>query len=114
MWTVEADPSFARVQPKDLILETGRLFLRNLAFSCSDTDLTTLMAPFGPVSSVSYPLPPSVASLVSEPFPARRVLTFIPLFRYPPSPSPPSQNKPQKKKRKKKKKKHRNIVQIVM
>ncbi|KAL7412176.1 hypothetical protein BDY24DRAFT_370960 [Mrakia frigida] len=42
--------------PKDLILETGRLFLRNLAFSCSDTDLTTLMAPFGPVSSVHLPL----------------------------------------------------------
>jgi multiple RNA-binding domain-containing protein 1 len=37
---------------KDTILQTSRLFLRNLAFSCSDADLLELFKPFGDVSQV--------------------------------------------------------------
>lgn len=44
------------LQPKETILETGRLFLRNLAFSCSDSDLRALMEPFGALSSIHLPL----------------------------------------------------------
>jgi len=43
-------------KPKETILETGRLFLRNLAFSCSDADLRALMTPFGPLASIHLPL----------------------------------------------------------
>jgi RNA recognition motif-containing protein len=38
---------------KETILQTSRLFLRNLAFSCTDTDLLELCRPFGEVSQVS-------------------------------------------------------------
>jgi multiple RNA-binding domain-containing protein 1 len=36
----------------DTILQTSRLFLRNLAFSCSDADLLELFKPFGEISQV--------------------------------------------------------------
>jgi multiple RNA-binding domain-containing protein 1 len=38
---------------KETILRTHRLFLRNLAFSCTETDLLELFGPFGDVSQVS-------------------------------------------------------------
>jgi multiple RNA-binding domain-containing protein 1 len=38
---------------KETILQTSRLFLRNLAFSCTDNDLLELFKPFGEVSQVS-------------------------------------------------------------
>ncbi|KAK7694280.1 hypothetical protein QCA50_001461 [Cerrena zonata] len=37
---------------KASILETSRLFLRNLAFSCTEAELSELVAPFGTVSQV--------------------------------------------------------------
>jgi RNA recognition motif-containing protein len=40
--------------PEDIILRTSRLFLRNLAFSCTDADLSELFKPFGDVSQVSH------------------------------------------------------------
>ncbi|KAG5721675.1 Multiple RNA-binding domain-containing protein 1, partial [Termitomyces sp. T112] len=45
-------------QPKDptieTILETSRLFVRNLAFSCTDADLAELFSPFGDLTQVSF------------------------------------------------------------
>ncbi|GAW04849.1 pre-rrna processing protein [Lentinula edodes] len=37
---------------QEAILQTSRLFVRNLAFSCSDSDLTTLFGKFGELSQV--------------------------------------------------------------
>ena len=38
---------------KNIILQTGRLFLRNLAFTCTDEELLDLFKPFGEVAQVS-------------------------------------------------------------
>jgi len=38
--------------PADLIMDTGRLFLRNLAYSCQEEDLRRLFAPFGELADV--------------------------------------------------------------
>ncbi|KII90259.1 hypothetical protein PLICRDRAFT_40464 [Plicaturopsis crispa FD-325 SS-3] len=43
---------------KQTLLQTSRLFVRNLAFSCTDADLTELFAPFGAISQVHVPLDP--------------------------------------------------------
>ncbi|KNZ77947.1 Multiple RNA-binding domain-containing protein 1 [Termitomyces sp. J132] len=47
-------------QPKDptieTILETSRLFVRNLAFSCTDADLAELFSPFGDLTQVHIPI----------------------------------------------------------
>ncbi|KAL4077970.1 hypothetical protein J3A83DRAFT_4218429 [Scleroderma citrinum] len=52
----EAEPP--PMQDKDpmteTILQTARLFLRNLAFSCTDTELHELFRPFGEVEQVSF------------------------------------------------------------
>ena len=37
----------------ETILQTARLFLRNLAFSCTDTELSELFQPFGEIEQVS-------------------------------------------------------------
>lgn len=39
-----------------LIAETGRLFVRNLSYACTETDLEALFSPFGPLSSVHLPI----------------------------------------------------------
>ena len=39
---------------KDTILQTSRLFVRNLAFSCTDEELADLFKPFGEISQVSF------------------------------------------------------------
>ncbi|KAJ6615636.1 hypothetical protein B0H10DRAFT_2164825 [Mycena sp. CBHHK59/15] len=44
---------------KETILQTSRLFVRNLAFSCTDADLLELFSPFGDVSQVHTPLDPT-------------------------------------------------------
>ncbi|KAJ3863372.1 hypothetical protein EV359DRAFT_73647 [Lentinula novae-zelandiae] len=44
---------------REAIFQTSRLFVRNLAFSCSDTDLTTLFGKFGELSQVHIPVDPS-------------------------------------------------------
>lgn len=50
-------PAPDREAPKDptkeTILQTARLFVRNLAFSCTDADLLELFSPFGEISQVS-------------------------------------------------------------
>ncbi|KAF7984579.1 hypothetical protein HWV62_13803 [Athelia sp. TMB] len=38
------------------ILETSRLFLRNLAFACTEAELTELCEPFGQISQVHIPI----------------------------------------------------------
>lgn len=47
--TVQSSPAD---ETKNAILETGRLFLRNLAFSCTEDELLELFSPFGQVSQV--------------------------------------------------------------
>lgn len=42
--------------PESCILQTGRLFLRNLPFSLLEEDLMSLFSPFGAVSQVHIPL----------------------------------------------------------
>ncbi|KAJ4490517.1 hypothetical protein J3R30DRAFT_93378 [Lentinula aciculospora] len=44
---------------KEAILQTSRLFVRNLAFSCTDSDLSTLFSKFGELSQVHIPVDPS-------------------------------------------------------
>ena len=39
---------------KETILRTSRLFVRNLAFSCTDEELAVLFKPFGEISQVSF------------------------------------------------------------
>ncbi|KAF7296138.1 hypothetical protein MKEN_01429100 [Mycena kentingensis (nom. inval.)] len=41
---------------KATILQTARLFIRNLAFSCTEQELQELFAPFGDISQVHIPL----------------------------------------------------------
>ncbi|KAJ3567263.1 hypothetical protein NP233_g6476 [Leucocoprinus birnbaumii] len=43
---------------EETILRTRRLFLRNLAFSCTEADLTELFQPHGQLSQVHIPLDP--------------------------------------------------------
>ncbi|KAH8101233.1 hypothetical protein BXZ70DRAFT_935079 [Cristinia sonorae] len=56
------DEDNAKVEPQDpvrsTILQTARLFLRNLSYSCTDEELMTLFKPFGEVSQVHIPLDP--------------------------------------------------------
>ncbi|KAG5643857.1 hypothetical protein DXG03_009541 [Asterophora parasitica] len=40
----------------DTILQTARLFIRNLAFSCTDVDLLELFQPYGDISQVHIPV----------------------------------------------------------
>lgn len=39
-----------------LIAETGRLFLRNLSYTCTEDDLKALFTPFGPLSAIHIPI----------------------------------------------------------
>ncbi|KAJ6560260.1 hypothetical protein B0H19DRAFT_945470 [Mycena capillaripes] len=41
---------------RETILQTSRLFVRNLAFSCADADLLEFFSPFGEISQVHIPL----------------------------------------------------------
>ncbi|KAJ7043247.1 hypothetical protein C8F04DRAFT_1029332 [Mycena alexandri] len=58
-----APPPVAPVEPPkdpttETILQTSRLFVRNLAFSCTDADLLEFFSPFGEISQVHIPLDP--------------------------------------------------------
>ena len=46
----------------DSNVDSSRLFLRNLPFSCSEAELTELMTPFGPLTEVHIPLNADKAS----------------------------------------------------
>ncbi|KAF7302233.1 hypothetical protein MIND_00790300 [Mycena indigotica] len=55
----EPEPEKAPVDSvKETILQTSRLFVRNLAFSCTEQDLRELFSPFGDISQVHIPLDP--------------------------------------------------------
>ncbi|KAI8891456.1 RNA-binding domain-containing protein [Backusella circina FSU 941] len=51
----EAKPS-KDSNPRQVIEDTGRLFIRNLPYSCTEEDLRTLFEPFGPLSEVHMPI----------------------------------------------------------
>ncbi|GAA5809532.1 hypothetical protein MFLAVUS_002942 [Mucor flavus] len=42
--------------PKELIEDTGRLFVRNLSYACTEQDLRELFEPFGTLSEVHMPI----------------------------------------------------------
>ena len=53
----EEEPSALPVEKddtKETILQTSRLFVRNLSFSCTDEELADLFKPFGEISQVSF------------------------------------------------------------
>lgn len=39
----------------DTIVETGRIFVRNLSYKCTEEDLRALFEPFGPISEIALP-----------------------------------------------------------
>ncbi|CAL8070382.1 unnamed protein product [Calicophoron daubneyi] len=45
-------PVRSRDELKSAILETGRLFIRNLSFNCTEADLESLFSPFGSLSDL--------------------------------------------------------------
>ncbi|KAA1466873.1 hypothetical protein DENSPDRAFT_831780 [Dentipellis sp. KUC8613] len=54
--TAAASLEDAKDPTKETILQTGRLFVRNLAFSCTEDELRTLFQPFGQISQIHIPL----------------------------------------------------------
>lgn len=48
-----AVPEEQKDPAKDTIMQTSRLFIRNLAFSCTEAELMELFQPFGEVAQVS-------------------------------------------------------------
>jgi multiple RNA-binding domain-containing protein 1 len=51
----EAKPS-KDTNPRQAIEDTGRVFIRNLPYSCTEEDLRALFEPFGPLSEVHMPI----------------------------------------------------------
>ena len=51
-------------EPSGVLLKTGRLFLRNLAYAVTTDDLKTLFAPFGELSEVGTALWPLFTRLI--------------------------------------------------
>ncbi|TPX40967.1 hypothetical protein SeMB42_g05799 [Synchytrium endobioticum] len=48
----DSDEPQTQLSPADIISDTGRLFIKNLAFACTQSDLESLLSPFGPLSEV--------------------------------------------------------------
>ena len=44
------------LSPEEMLLETGRLFVRNLSYLCTEEDLQKLFGPFGPLSEIHMPI----------------------------------------------------------
>ncbi|KAF8963296.1 hypothetical protein BDZ97DRAFT_1939578 [Flammula alnicola] len=53
------DSTEPRDTTKETILQTSRLFVRNLAFSCTDEELAELFRPFGDISQIHTPRDPA-------------------------------------------------------
>ncbi|KAG6844322.1 hypothetical protein H0H87_007806 [Tephrocybe sp. NHM501043] len=51
-----SEPEPSKDPTVETILQTARLFVRNLAFSCTEADLRELFSPFGEVSQVHIPV----------------------------------------------------------
>ncbi|KAH8114829.1 hypothetical protein DFH11DRAFT_1589929 [Phellopilus nigrolimitatus] len=49
---------FDEPSPADTILQSGRLFLRNLSYSCTQSDIQAYFTPCGTISQVHIPLDP--------------------------------------------------------
>ncbi|CAO3674246.1 unnamed protein product [Rhizopus stolonifer] len=45
-----------KMEPRDAIIETGRLFVRNLTYACTEEDLTQLFETYGTLSEVHMPI----------------------------------------------------------
>lgn len=45
-----------KMEPRDAIIETGRLFVRNLTYACTEEDLTQLFEAYGTLSEVHMPI----------------------------------------------------------
>ncbi|KAK0445041.1 uncharacterized protein EV420DRAFT_1648558 [Desarmillaria tabescens] len=54
--TTPAVPEAPKDPTEETILQTSRLFVRNLAFSCTDTELQELFSRYGEISQVHIPL----------------------------------------------------------
>ncbi|PBK88707.1 hypothetical protein ARMGADRAFT_1047355 [Armillaria gallica] len=54
--TTPALPEALKDPTEETILQTSRLFVRNLAFSCTDTELQDLFSGYGEISQVHIPL----------------------------------------------------------
>ncbi|KAK0186956.1 hypothetical protein F5146DRAFT_1104956 [Armillaria mellea] len=54
--TMPAVPEAPKDPTEETILQTSRLFVRNLAFSCTDTELQELFSGYGEISQVHIPL----------------------------------------------------------
>jgi len=52
----EIDPQVSKDPIAEIILQTARLFVRNLTFSCTESDLLELFKPFGEISQVHIPI----------------------------------------------------------
>ncbi|KAI9486704.1 MAG: hypothetical protein EXX96DRAFT_516924 [Benjaminiella poitrasii] len=52
----EQPPTEKSKDPKDLIADTGRLFVRNLSYSCTEQDLRELFEKYGTLSEVHMPI----------------------------------------------------------
>ncbi|CAA7263983.1 unnamed protein product [Cyclocybe aegerita] len=50
------EPGTSKDPTKETILETSRLFVRNLSFACTNEELADLFKPFGEISQVHIPL----------------------------------------------------------
>ncbi|KAF9221790.1 hypothetical protein BS17DRAFT_710679 [Gyrodon lividus] len=53
-----AEPAQEKDPAKETIQQTSRIFIRNLAFSCTDAELLELFRPFGEIAQVHLPLDP--------------------------------------------------------
>ena len=53
--TTSQQKTYAELDPA-LIAETGRLFIRNLSYACTESDLQSLFSPFGPLSAIHLPI----------------------------------------------------------
>ncbi|ESK91484.1 pre-rrna processing protein [Moniliophthora roreri MCA 2997] len=56
--SIPVEPKEPKDPTKETILQTGRLFVRNLTFSCSEEDLREMFSPHGQISQVHIPLDP--------------------------------------------------------
>ncbi|KAJ1985004.1 Multiple RNA-binding domain-containing protein 1 [Dimargaris cristalligena] len=52
----KVDTKAADYDPQEIIMETGRLFLRNLPYTCTEEDLRKRFEKFGPLAEVHMPI----------------------------------------------------------
>ena len=84
----KAPRKFPMMDPKDnTIAENGRIFVRNLAYACTEDHLRELMEKFGPVSEVFIPIETQskkskAIGFVTFLMPEHAVTAYVFFFRY--------------------------------